>query len=471
MVTTVRRYAMKPRWHSLWRALAASADALFITGALTALAIARFGLDAVHDGFVPAPGREFAQAPLLLATPVWLAVYAAARLYSPQRCHNGLEEGRRLVTAGLGAAVALVLLGFLIKEPPARSWVVGGMVIGTLSAAAGRMIVRTITARLRTRGHWTTPTVVVGRRQAKAVIDDLLADPGSGIDPVAVCGFEWGPSIPSWQLSDVKEAVRATGAGEVLVVAEDLERHEVSVALEAADDLPVHVVVLPGLDHLLLGSLHLTTVMREPGLRLEPPSVHGYQTIVKRVMDVVVGGALLVASAPLMAAIAAAIRIDSRGPAIFRQKREGRGGTTFDALKFRTMVDGAPPNTIEQITPEDMSFLAKPEDDPRITRVGRWLRRTSLDELPQLWSVVRGDMSLVGPRPLPLWEAERLGLHRRLIVRPGLTGLWQVSGRSRLSPDERIRLDLVYVQNWSVLLDLSILLRTLPAVIGGNGAY
>jgi lipopolysaccharide/colanic/teichoic acid biosynthesis glycosyltransferase len=203
----------------------------------------------------------------------------------------------------------------------------------------------------------------------------------------------------------------------------------------------------------------------------EPPSVHGYQAIVKRAMDVTLGSTLLLLAAPLMALIAIAIRFDTRGPVIFRQQREGRRGRTFEALKFRTMRDAPQADALEQLEADDISFLSKPENDPRITRVGRWLRRTSLDELPQLWSVVRGDMSLVGPRPLPLWEAERLGLHRRLIVRPGLTGLWQVSGRSSLAPDERIRLDLVYVQNWSVLLDLSILLRTVPAVIGGNGAY
>lgn len=466
----VERLEMKPRWHARWRALAVAVDALFVSAAMVAWTAARFGPQAVQTAFVPAPGRDFGRAPLAFAIPVWLGVFAAVRLYNPQRCQNALQEARRLVTAGPSAAVGLVMLGFLVKENPARSWLVGALVLGTLAASIGRQTLRGIVVGLRERGSWTTPTVVVGRNEAKGMVDALLADRSSGIDPVATCGFEW-PGLPSWPLTHLPEAVRAGSAGEILVVAEDLERHEVRAAVEVADELPVHVVVLPGLDHLLLGSLQLVTVVNEPGLALEAPSLRGYQGALKRAIDAVAGALLLAVTAPLVALVAVAIRLDSPGPVFFRQRREGMGGKTFDVVKFRTMYDGAVPVDLDEIDPEDLSFLAKPQEDPRITRLGRFLRRTSLDELPQLWNVMLGDMSLVGPRPLRMWEAERLGLRRRLVVRPGITGLWQVSGRSTLSPEERIRLDLVYVQNWNLLLDLSILLRTVPAVIARRGAY
>lgn len=459
---------MKPNWQNKWSVLVALADLFFVSAALSAVAIARFGFEAVSAGFNPGLGRVFAQAPLAFAIPVWLGVFAANRLYSQRRCQNALEEGRRLITAGLGAAVTLVMVGFLLKDNPARSWLFGSMILGTLAAAVGRQTVRGVVTRLRERGRWMTPTVVVGRRQAKALTEAVMCDPSAGILPVGICGMQVD-NLATWSVTEIGSAVVATAASQVILVAEDLERHEIAAAIEVADTLPVHLVVLPGLDHLLIGSLRLVTVGNEPGLALEPPSLHGYQAAAKRVLDVAAASLLLVLTAPALLVAAVAIRLDSSGPALFRQSRMGRNGTVFDVLKFRTMRVGNMAASPVQL--DDLTFLRKPVADPRVTRVGRTLRRTSVDELPQLWNVLRGDMSLVGPRPLPLWEAEALDLRRRLIVRPGLTGLWQVSGRSMLSPEERIRLDLVYVQNWNLLLDLSILLRTVPAVVGRRGAY
>jgi exopolysaccharide biosynthesis polyprenyl glycosylphosphotransferase len=458
---------MKPHWYGRWRALAFSLDLAFVGAALSVWTMGRFGLSALPGAFVPSAGQGFGRAPLAFAIPAWLAVFGLVRLYSPQRCQNALEQGRRLLIAGPGAALGTIFLGFLVKQNPSRSWLVGALVIGTLAAAVGRQTLRSIVDRHRAKGRWTTPTVVVGGAEAKRILEIGSSDPGVGLEPVATCGFGWG-TLPEWPVNAVGAAVRAAQASELLVVAEDLTRSQVRAAIEATDDLPVSVVVLPGLDHLLLGSLRMVTVGYEPGIALESRSLQSYQRAIKRVIDVFVGSLVLVLSAPIMAIVALAIRVESPGPVLFRHKREGYRGAAFEVLKFRTMHAG-----VEDTEPVEgeLGFGVKPEDDPRTTRLGRFLRRTSLDELPQLWNVVRGEMSLVGPRPLSLWEAERLGLERRMIVRPGLTGLWQVSGRSTLSPVERVRLDIVYVQNWSLLLDLSILLRTVPAVVGRRGAY
>lgn len=186
-----------------------------------------------------------------------------------------------------------------------------------------------------------------------------------------------------------------------------------------ADDCPVNVTVLPGLDHLLLHSLQMVTVAKEPGLALEAPSLRDYQRAAKRAMDVVAGGVLLALTAPLMAAMVLAIRIDSRGPAFFRQQREGLRGETFDVVKFRTMRDGA---CDEEPSREEL-YLQKPCEDPGSPASDAGSAGRPWTSSRSLWNVVRGDMSLVGPRPLPLWEAERLGLGRRLVVRPGITGL------------------------------------------------
>lgn len=197
-----------------------------------------------------------------------------------------------------------------------------------------------------------------------------------------------------------------------------------------------------------------------------------WQCAINRSLDVVLASVLLLVAGPVLLAAMALIRLTSRGPALFHQPRVGYRCRTFAMLKLRTMIQGAAEHE-EALAEEVEGTFFKLEDDPRVTRVGRWLRRSSIDELPQLLNVLRGEMSLVGPRPLLLRDFQRYPKHaqmRRFSRRPGLTGLWQVSGRSETSDRERIRLDLEYVDHWSLWLDVKILLRTVPAVLSGRGA-
>ncbi len=203
--------------------------------------------------------------------------------------------------------------------------------------------------------------------------------------------------------------------------------------------------------------------------------------IAKRIMDLTVAGAALVVLSPVVLVIAVLVRATSRGPAFFRQERIGLGGRPFEILKFRTMTPSNDDTALREMIRLELAGQAVPADDGsfktaednRITGLGRWLRHTSLDEVPQLVNVIRGEMSLVGPRPALRWEVEMFPAEYRCRsdVLPGLTGLWQVSGRSDLEFEEMVMLDLTYVQNWSLSLDLSILLRTVPAVVFGRGAY
>ena len=196
--------------------------------------------------------------------------------------------------------------------------------------------------------------------------------------------------------------------------------------------------------------------------------------VLKRAIDIVVSGTSILVLSPVLVAVAAAIRVDSAGPVLFRQGRLGRNGRQFDMIKFRSMVDDAEEQVIDLVDGNHADGpLFKMVDDPRITRVGRALRRFSLDELPQLWNVLRGDMSLVGPRPAIPSEADGWSSNgfRRLNVPPGITGLWQISGRTDLTFDEYERLDAEYLENWSLWLDLKVFLKTIPAVLKGRGAY
>lgn len=199
----------------------------------------------------------------------------------------------------------------------------------------------------------------------------------------------------------------------------------------------------------------------------------GAAAVAKAVLDRVGAAFLLVALLPLLASVALAVAVSSPGPVLYKQRRAGRDGEPFECLKFRTMdCEAASPDRLAALANESDGLLFKVQDDPRVTRVGHTLRRLSLDELPQFWNVVRGDMSLVGPRPLPVRPEDFVGHERRrLDVKPGITGLWQVSGRSELSWAESVRLDLQYVDEWSLLLDIRILARTPLAVLQGRGAW
>jgi exopolysaccharide biosynthesis polyprenyl glycosylphosphotransferase len=237
----------------------------------------------------------------------------------------------------------------------------------------------------------------------------------------------------------------------------------------------IHVELSSALRDIAAHRLTVRPAGRYPIVYLEPCESAGWRAFAKRAFDVTVASIALLAVAPMAAIIALAIKLDSRGPVIFRQRRVGQDGAVFEFQKFRSMVDGAHAQWIDLRDQQNDARgpIFKLRNDPRVTRVGKILRKTSLDELPQLWNVVRGEMSLVGPRPalpeeMDFWDDQ---LHDRLRVRPGITGMWQVSGRHDESMDDYSRLDLYYVDNWSLLTDLFILLKTVPVVLFGRGSY
>jgi exopolysaccharide biosynthesis polyprenyl glycosylphosphotransferase len=314
------------------------------------------------------------------------------------------------------------------------------------------------------------------------VFDSLSRERQAGYQLVGACVPDGVASEPArfpvpilGSVADTRRVCDAVGADTVLVArggyASAQELRRIAWDLEGSS---IDLVVVPSVTDVAGPRIHMRPVAGLPLLHVEQPQAGEAGGISKRVFDVVGALTALLLLSPLMVAVAVLIRLEDRGPVLFVQPRIGRDGRTFGCYKFRSMFVDA--ERMEQRLRERAGHagaLFKMKDDPRITRIGGFLRRYSVDELPQLVNVVRGDMSLVGPRPQQSWEVATYTdwEHRRLRVRPGMTGLWQVSGRSQLSFDEAIRLDLYYVDNWSLTTDLVIMAKTVQAVVGKTGAY
>ena len=275
-------------------------------------------------------------------------------------------------------------------------------------------------------------------------------------------------------LDAVPHILREHDVHELIVTDSGFTERELLELVEEAHRFGVKVKIAPRTTELLLQRAEYIPGEGTPLFELRPPALGGWEWAVKRSFDVVVSTVIVVAGSPVWAAIACAIKLSSPGPVFYRDQRIGLGQQPFGMMKFRTMyADAADRQEALEADNEASGPLFKIKDDPRVTRVGGVLRRFSLDELPQVLNVLRGEMSLVGPRPLPIRDYEQLQEwhRRRYLVLPGMTGLWQVSGRIDLSFDDLVRLDFYYIENWSIWLDISILAKTLPAVLARRGAY
>jgi exopolysaccharide biosynthesis polyprenyl glycosylphosphotransferase len=275
-------------------------------------------------------------------------------------------------------------------------------------------------------------------------------------------------------IDNLPDLIEQRDVDEVIITLPWMYHRKIMGIVRACERRNVSAYIVPDLFQMSLSRVDVDDLGGVPLVGVRDVGFGQRVRAVKRVVDIIGAALCLTLGAPFLSLIAAAIRLDSPGPVIFRQTRVGANGRTFEMYKFRSMYEGAE-GQLDEI--RDLSEVEGPvfkmKNDPRVTRVGRILRRTSLDELPQLWNVMRGDMSLVGPRPpIPAEVSQYLEWHKkRLEVRPGMTGLWQVSGRSLLSFDEQCLLDIYYIENWSLWLDLKISMRTIPEVLFGNGAY
>lgn len=416
----------------------------------------------------------------------WVLALWLAHGYESRFIGVAAEEYRAVFRAALGIVVLIGLGSYAAGDGVARRYTLIAIVSTLLLDLVARNRLRHWLAGQRWQGLRMQRTVVVGRADsAAALIEQLKGSPTHGLEVVAACvsGLD-----ASWESASQIHGVPVFGTPEEALSAVDLFNAAV-VAVSSHPDLVGHslrrlgwsleerdveLIVSPGILEVAGPRLSIRPLAGLSLLHVERPVSTGGLIKLKSIADFFLAIAFLLVLSPILLAAALAVKLSSPGPILFRQNRVGARGELFSMLKFRTMVVDAEERLVDLEGGNDInSVLFKRKDDPRITPVGRILRRYSIDELPQLVNVVTGDMSLVGPRPpLPrevaLYEPDAV---RRLRVQPGLTGLWQVSGRSNLSWDESLRLDLWYVDNWCLLLDLQILFRTLRAVLRGSGAY
>ncbi len=320
--------------------------------------------------------------------------------------------------------------------------------------------------------------LLAGSGENIAHLHSALGSGRNGIDYEfvgAVAPSPEGVSLPVLgDVRDLSAVLDRERVDELIVTDSDFGERELLEIVDHAHRRGVEVRIAPKATELLTSRVEFVPGQGIPLFELRPPAFVGMDWVVKRAFDLVVSGIVLLVGLPLWLGIAAAVKLSSRGPVFYRDRRVGLGEQEFGMLKFRTMrADAAGRQAELEASNEADGPLFKIREDPRVTRVGAFLRRFSLDEIPQLWNVLRGEMSLVGPRPLPLRDFERLeSWHRkRYLVLPGVTGLWQISGRSNLGFDDLVRLDFYYLENWSIWLDISILAKTVPAVFSGRGAY
>lgn len=415
---------------------------------------------------------------------IWIAALALLGGYARRNLGGGTEEFRVVALASVAAFGAFGTLAWLTQSPISRGYALICFAVGTTLLLVNRYAVRKVMHRMRKKGR-------LHRRVIAVCSPDGLDEVQASLQRMSWAGYSLvGACVPSHHAGaipeepvvpihggtdDILDACRATGADTVLVAGGG---HSSSAALRRIgwelEGQPIDLVVVPGLIDVAGPRIHMRQVGGLPLVYVDKPQVSRAGGLVKRIFDIVVAGGMLLVLSPLMALVALAIKLQDGGPVFYRQQRSGRDGDHFGMLKFRSMVveaDRILPELLELNESDEVLFKMK--DDPRVTRLGRILRRYSIDELPQLFNVLRGEMSVVGPRPPLPSEVEvyPTDMHRRLLVRPGLTGLWQVSGRSDLPFDEAVRMDLYYVDNWSLVGDLIIMLKTVRAVLTSQGAY
>jgi len=403
--------------------------------------------------------------------------------YRSDAMHSLTNEIIRVFN-GTVTAIALVIIVVFLSTPSyySRLIFVYAGVLTLVTIGISRIIEHGVLVRRYRQGLGVERLLVVGAGEiGRSVIRAVVARPELGYQVVGIVDDDPNKSktdigrFPALgTTAHLSDLIYSQRIDEVIIALPWLSHRKIEEVSQICEQCRVRARIVPDLLQLTLSHVVVESLDGIPMLGMSEPALVSWQIAAKRAMDVLVSALGLIVLSPLLGLTALAIRLDSAGPVVFRQTRVGRGGRHFVCFKFRSMFVDAEARLARLKGQNEASGpVFKMRQDPRVTGVGRFIRRTSIDELPQLWNVLRGEMSLVGPRPaIPSEVAEYEPWHmRRLEVWPGMTGLWQVSGRSNVTFDEMVLLDVYYIENWSALLDVRILLKTIPTVVLGDGAY
>jgi exopolysaccharide biosynthesis polyprenyl glycosylphosphotransferase len=410
---------------------------------------------------------------------LWHVLFHWLGLYRSYRLSPSAREWRDLASVAVLGTLPLVLLrGVLRFDFATPDFLVTFPALAFAGLGAERRTMRALARMMRRQGRNLRAAVIVGDGDGAFDMASRLARRADlGYRVVAL--LDLAPGVDGIErrrgIARLIELFEKEPVDEVFVALPlDAGQPLIREIIARSEERGVTVRLVSSVADPLLAKAQVDEVDGRPVISIYTGPPDSLPIAVKRLMDVVIAGVLLVVLAPLLGAIALLVKLDSAGPVLFAQDRVGLNRRHFTALKFRTMVEGAERQQAElERRNEAQGPVFKIRDDPRVTRIGRWLRRLSLDELPQLWNVLRGDMSLVGPRPLPLRDVERMTVgaqKRRFSVRPGMTCLWQIRSREPRF-DQWAEADMEYIDNWSVALDVEILMKTIPAVLSGRGAY
>lgn len=468
----------RSNWRETYRNILVIVDALIIAGALALTQAYWLSWEEVIGTRVHLPFHIPYLAISAVIGIVWVGALGLRGTRSDRIVGTGIAEFVRVAEVSFSVFGLVAVAAFLAAAELSRGYFLLALPLGTFALLVGRWLARLWLHHKRRNGEYRARVLLVGSRSSvHDIAEDLERAPDAGYLVVGACvpDGRLGEVLPgtdiivAGNIAQVEDAVARTTADTVAITsAEQLRKgrvKEISWALKPGEQ---HLVLAPSITDIAGPRIETRPVAGLPLVHVETPRFSGMQRFTKRAFDIVVGTFAIALLSPVYLAVAALVKFTSPGPVLYRQERIGRDGLPFGMLKFRSMRAGAD-KELQALLEEqgtEQTPLFKIQDDPRITPVGKVLRKYSLDELPQLFNVLGGSMSLVGPRPQ---IAEEVALysdaaHRRLLTRPGVTGLWQVSGRSTLSWDDAVRLDLYYVENWSLFGDLAILARTGKAV-------
>jgi exopolysaccharide biosynthesis polyprenyl glycosylphosphotransferase len=482
--TRMRTFTTSQRGHLL--ATLVFSDALSICATFLLAYVLRF-LNPLWPYYSPQDPAFYLRLGVVMV-PLWLVLFAIHRLYDPEELLGGTREYANVISATTTGSVAILAYDFLMRGETlsvSRGWLLLAWLLAIPVVGGARFLLRRIIYALRRRGHLLVPALVVGANaEGHAIAEQLDSAPAaSGVRIVGFVDDDPPPNLIQMAgppllgaVEDLPWLIREHGVHELIVAGTALPREQLLDLFRqfSHNGGDVTVRLSSGLFEILTTGMRVRKVAYVPLVTLERTRITGVDAILKRALDL--GGSLLalLLTSPLMVLIALLLKATSPGPVFYRRRVIGQGRVTFDALKFRTMyTDGDQILARSPHLKEELRRNGKLKEDPRVTPLGRVLRRFSLDELPQFFNILVGQMSLVGPRMITLEEWPNYGKwqHNLLTVKPGLTGLWQVSGRSDLSYEDRVRLDMHYIRNYTLWLDLQIILQTVPVALRGRGAY